>query len=374
MDLEALCALLEDIGRKIETQKIKKSAKSIALTDVMEKLEDIMNALSESSRIRYIMINTLELWKNGWPEKKSIKNERSSRTRNIKNSDRKHYGSLSPRKKNFDNKSYSKFEKLEYEKSVNKFDKNEVLERIPESLESYMNIKNAQLEEFKILSENSVESLEVIRKIFTASAANSEIIKKISKNIISFVEYIYKFGDDGIYDYNELVKGINSYIQYGYESDLEENSYLEMIIKELYMYGLNKQYFTLLEIHFINKLRKYSQDDFPCYIGRIELSHKLLMELNSIGYPYEELKQFFNDETEVMIKLSDIKDINVNIINSFRALFSPYLYAKEMFEKGKDNNFNEMLKSEKLTPQFIQDIGQAMIVVIIEDKKLNVYC
>ena len=176
------------------------------------------------------------------------------------------------------------------------------------------------------------------------------------------------------YDYNELVKGINSYIQYGYESDLEENSYLEMIIKELYMYGLNKQYFTLLEIHFVNKLRKYSQDDFPCYIGRIELSHKLIMELNNIGYPYEELKQFFNDEAEVMIKLSDIKDINVNIINSFRALFSPYLYAKEMFEKGKDNNFNEMLKSEKLTPQFIQDIGQAMIVVIIEDKKLNVYC
>ena len=77
------CLLLQNVGKKLDKQQSSKSKKKEekegkekaieSIEECIEKLEEIKDKLQATSRLRYIIMNLLDLHKNKWPESKSKK-------------------------------------------------------------------------------------------------------------------------------------------------------------------------------------------------------------------------------------------------------------------------------------------------------------
>jgi hypothetical protein len=298
------------------------------LEKIMERLERIKEALKSNSRIKYIIVNLIELKENGWPESKNkregpkklnelyqdIENERQALETKYKRTYYTHDSNeeVGYRKKDSDKMQYGKFATLATEESDEKFDKHEILDKITEHLLSYINDPSTiSFNEFISLKANTIPTSEVILKIFTTIAGNSHLLSKANKQLIT---YIYSFADKTLYEHKELIQGINKYIQEQFEEDNADNVNLNDFVVDLYLHALNKNYCTLEDVHLVNK--KDNAEEF--FNGRLNLAHGIMEKYKD----KEELKRFFKEQVETMVKLSDPEELDEELIKSLKRTYN----------------------------------------------------
>ena len=317
--------LLQRVGKHLE-KMLNSHNNGNKLEEVIKKLERIKEGLRANSRIKYIIVNLIELKENGWPESKN-KKERPKKLNELYQDIEKERHALEIqtkklyydydnneeivyRKKEPEKAQYGKFAILATEESDEKFDRHEILDKITEHLLSYMNDSNMiSFNELKPLITNTIPISEVILKIFSIISGNTRLSLKTNKRLTT---YIYSFADEKLYDHKELIKGINEYIQQQFELDNAENINLNDFVADLYVHALDKHYCTLNDVHLVNK--KGNAEEF--FNGRLNLAHNIMERYKNENR--EELRRFFKEEVETMIELSDPEELDEELIKSLK--------------------------------------------------------
>eukprot|EP01022_Parablepharisma_sp_SALTPOND_P017607 TRINITY_DN283_c0_g1_i1.p2 TRINITY_DN283_c0_g1~~TRINITY_DN283_c0_g1_i1.p2 ORF type:complete len:508 (-),score=79.45 TRINITY_DN283_c0_g1_i1:1013-2536(-) len=432
-DIEASCVLLQSIGKELEHEEKKRVSKpgtavQKGFEQSMEKLKKIKEVIKPTSRVRYLIINLLDRQKNGWPEIKSkkegpkkleelykdIEEEKLAAEASARRAYAYHqpdYGrehesgydydtgrTSSPRGKMYYKKKeapqniWSTLEQVRStpEPAEKKFEKEEIITKIPDHLHTYAkDPAKVSFEEFKVLSENEVEASEVVTEIMKAAVENNAISRQISKNKAVLPNYIYSFGQNKVYEYKRLIEGINKYIQSQYENDCEDNLYLKEIISNMLIEAVQKEYWQLRDIHFSEIPEKpeaeTEEEKMEVYKGRIELGCEFIMGLDKAGFSKDALKEVFERLLDPMLKRADPEEIDNEKVDPVKELFSegcpPELveHVAGVFKEGKERKFSESFaeplakdEEEKKKPVFQQALGEGMWRVILEDNELNV--
>lgn len=402
------CLLLQNVGKRLDKQQSSKSKKEEkeekainSIEECIEKLEKIKDKLQAASRLRYIIMNLLDLHKNKWPESKSkkegpkkideirndIEKEKYETEKDIR---RDYYGGYPKYYDNYDNENdYHKYKAI-YKKKQNEntfdkltvverdenendsnFDKAEILDKVNDHFIGYLKDKTASFEEFKAL--NSVDSSELTIKIFEIITNTGNFVNEINKDKNTFLNYLYSFCTEKIYTYSQLVSGINKYMNTKYEIDIEDNPNLGELIKELYMCGLKNKYFNLSDIDLLSNKTESEENSPTTHVGRLRLACQIAFEWNKFGMEKEPLKGFLDNEIEKIFKALDEDDLDkeiVEIVEQVRSIFGSQMTIEEIFKKGKSMNFGadftNLLPNEK-TKNFTIEIGREMIKAFLED-------
>lgn len=334
MDIEASCVLLQQLGKKLENRKTTKEDKSSSFKTLMEKLAVIEKSL-EKGRLKYIIMNLFEQQKNGWPESKSkkegpkkleavrqdIEKEKFAEkgSRRVYYDDYEEQPRVAYKKREHPTSSYGNFAGLAQhneEDNENEFDKDEMIDKVKTHFQKYMEGKGGSFKEFKGLG-NSIEASELVLSIFAAVTSNSALLQKITAGKDMFAKYLFALGAESVYDYKDIVQGINKYIQSSYENDVEECQHLDTVLSEVYLKGYESNYYSLHDITLADKL---DADAMEPYGARIKLGHRLIAGLATLGVSREELKQFFSERVEPLVKASDPDEVDMEAVGELRKL------------------------------------------------------
>ena len=366
MDIEASCLLLQKLGKKLESRKTKSEEKSISFKAQMERLSVIEKTLKQS-RLKYIIINLFEMQRNGWPESRAKregpkkleairqdiekekeklieKNTRKSYYRDGYEDEYEEPQRFTYRKRGRTTTSYGSFAPFshnEEEKEADDFDQSEVLGKVEEHLKSYMDGKVQPYDIFKPLKKHSVDCSELVLHIFYTLTHNSSLFNKINKDKSTFIDYIFNFGKEQIYDCNEIIHGVTKYIKTAYENEVGDNTGLDEVVAEIYIKGYERNYYNIEDISFFER----SNEDM--YSERIKLASKLLPTLSRIGVA--KLKKFYAEKINPMIEATEEDYRDEEVIEDMKK------YLVEDSKKGKE-----------------VDIGCEIMSGVLSDNKLSV--
>lgn len=370
MDIEASCVLLQKLGKKLESRKAAKSEeKNSSFDSHMKRLAEIEKTLKQS-RLKYIIINLFEQQKNGWPESKSTK-EGPKKLEDIRQDiEKEKFGQSSKRyhyqddyedyeehhkvvykKKNHSSNTYALLSHNEEEKEDD-FDKGEILEKVDEHLQNYMEGKGGSFDIFKPLSKHKVEASELVLRIFSTITSNSSLLQKVQNAKDTFIKYLFATADEKIYQHGSIIRGLNKYIQANYENDAEENQNLDGLLAVIYTKSYNNHYCELKDLSFYDKI---DEEMMEPYLARIKLGVKILSSLS--GVDAAKLKKFFKEKIEPMVKATDPEEIDEEMMDNVKKLFD-------------DSSTGKTSKEEKKSG--LTDFGYEVMNSVLNDNKLKV--
>lgn len=395
----------------------------------MQKLDNLSRIIKPSSRVRYIIVNLLEMRKNKWPESKSkregpktieqlyqdIENERLSAEANLRayNRHEKYYKNTyydygeyedagyegrqyrSPKSKmyrktrqskGYETKAYEverneMEEEKEAEKEEEAFDKDEFMEKIITHLENYTkDPKEVSFEEYRDLAKK-IPAPEFVTSLFKSLVNNGIITTKMQTDKEFLGKYLYSFSTNNIYSGKGLIQGFNSYIQLSYENDCEDNMNLKDVVASVYIQGLISQRITFDDI----QLWEHREDEeITVYVGRIGLGCDVAAGISEAQRRSREAWEFFEREVRPMVDKSDESELDEETIRRTEEMLESgatgemmqrvvrFLEAEN--EKGFSETPTESIGSEEdaKDPLFSRVVGEAIVKVILKDSKLNV--
>lgn len=363
MDIEASCVLLQKLGKKLESRKATKSEKkNLSFDSYMKRLIEIEKTLKQS-RLKYIIINLFEQQKNGWPESKSKKEgpkkieaiRQDIEKEKFEKSGKKFYyqddydeeyedhHKVAYKKKNHSFNTYALLSHNEEEKEDD-FDKGEILEKVNEHLEIYMEGKGGSFDIFKPLSKHKIEASELVSRIFSTITSNSSLLQKVQNNKDTFIKYLFAVAEEKIYQREAIIHGLNKYIQTNYENDAEENQNLDGLLAVIYTKSCNNHYCELKDIVFYEQI---DEEMMEPYLARIKLGVKIILNLS--GVETGKLRKFFKEKVQPMVEATDPEEIDQEMINSVKKLFEdPNAGKKSGLTDLGYEVMNDVLNNNKL--------------------------
>jgi hypothetical protein len=391
----------------------------------MKKLDEVSQSTKPSTRVKYIILNLIEMRKNKWPETKGkkegpkrideiyqdIENERQRVEANVRAYNRHEryyknthndYGEYedggygydrqyrSPKSKMqkkvgdsraTQNKYYEPTRTEEKEITEDVFNKEEFIEKMVEHLERYVkDSKGVSFEEFKKIPQN-IAAPEFTTSLFKSLINDGIITTKMQTDKEFLGKYLYSFSVNDIYKAKDLIQGLNSYVQSNFENDCEDNMNLKDVIANIYTQGVISQYILFEDIHLTEEK---PDEEIIVYGRRINLGCKIIEEVLKVKDLIKEARNFFAQEIQVIIDKSEEGEIDEEVIErtkkkledkgSKEKLEKVMAFLEAENEKGFSETPIESIGTEEdlKDPLFATIFGEAIIKFILKNEKLNV--
>lgn len=196
----------------------------------------------------------------------------------------------------------------------NTFNKKQVLRSLKRHMRAFIRDPNKiSFSQYKLLSQHSVSTLEIIEIIFDQLKNKEELIRQLN---IRPIAYIFTFAKRGIYTFKEIIKGINKYVQIMFEIDCKNKPYLNSLLLIVYLYAIENKYCKFDDIHLFGPDIEAEHNFFN---ERLKLAVGIMDEYD--GEDKEKLRKILRRKVKVMIEMAGKETLNKQLKDTIYKTF-----------------------------------------------------